>query len=114
MEFPNFEAGQTLGLLVAGKGGATEISKMMFKAPGVNFALVSSITFGAHFIHTVCIRVNSSQLKELWRWMFVTENSSLLSKGLLAVVMETGTFVWLRGKPMSGRLSPRVLLLSHN
>ena len=105
MEFPNdnSETNQSLGLLVAGKRGASEISKMMFKAPGVDFALVSSVTHGTHVIHTVCIRVSSLQLKELWQWVFVDENTSLLSKGLLAVVMETGTFVWLRGKPMPGK-----------
>ena len=104
IDFPTdgLDNNQMLGLLVAGKLGATEISKMMFHAPGVNFALVSSIFYGGHHIHAVSIRVNSSKLQNLWQWVLVKENSSLLAKGLLAMVMQSGTFVWLRGKPMSG------------
>ena len=89
-------------LLVIGKQGAIEISRMMFNAPGVNFALVSSVQYGPHFINTVSIRVQSARLKELWLWVFEGEKELLLSKGLLAVVMDSGTFVWLRGKPITG------------
>jgi len=91
-----------LGLLVVGKCGATEISKMMFHAPGVNFALVSSVCYGPHHIHTVSIRVSTKRVRDLWEWIFTTENASLLAKGLLGIVMESGTFVWLRGKPSVG------------
>ena len=104
IEFPISETddNQMLGLLVDGKCGATEISKMMFHAPGVNFALVSSVCYGAYNIHTVSVRVNTDRVRDLWVWIFTTENASLLAKGLLGIVMQSGTFVWLRGKPSAG------------
>ena len=47
------QAHTMMGLLVAGQRGAGEISKMMLRAPGVNFALVSSVTCAGQYIHTV-------------------------------------------------------------
>ena len=94
-----------LGLLVPGKQGAIEISKMMYNTPGVNFALVSSAMYKGHFLSVVCIRVDSSKIRDLWVWLFEEEKEMLLGKGLLAIVMQSGTFVWLRGKPSSGKIT---------
>lgn len=92
-----------LGLLVIGRNGATEISRMMFQAPGVNFALVNSVYYGNHYIYTVSVRLESTKLQEFWQWVFVMEKDSLLARGLLALVMRSGTFIWLRGKPAGGQ-----------
>ena len=89
---------QMLGLLIAGKQGATEISKMMFKAPGIDFALVNSVVHEGQYVYTVSIRVATPKLEELWQWIFATNNVPLLARGLFAVVMQSGTFIWLRGK----------------
>ena len=91
-----------LALLVVGKACATEISKMLFHAPGVNFALVSSVRYATHHLHTVSIRVVTTRLQELWTWV-LSKSSSLLSKGLVGIVMESGNFVWLRGKPSASK-----------
>ena len=93
---------QMLSLLVVGKQGAKEISKMLIVTPGVNFALVSSVTYGNHFVYTVSLRVESTMQKDMWKWLLQERRESLLSKGLLAIVMQSGTFVWMRGKPNSG------------
>ena len=90
-----------LGLLVPGKQGAIEISKMMYNTPGVNFALVSSVMYKGHFLSVVCIRVDSTKMRDLWVWLFEEEKEMLIEKGLMAVIMHTGTLVWLRGKPLS-------------
>lgn len=89
-------------LLVARQQGVGEISKMMLRAPGVNFALVSFVTCAGQHVHTVTIRVAVSQLSSFWNWVFVDENTLLVSHGLLCIAMPTGTFVWLRGKPFTG------------
>ena len=85
-----------LGLLVPEKQGAIEISKMMYNTPGVNFALVSSVMYKGHFLSVVCIRVDSSKMRDLWVWLFEEEKEMLVGKGLFAIVMQTGTFVWLK------------------
>lgn len=104
IEFPVIEADDNLmlGLLVVGKACATEISKMLFHAPGVNFALVSSVRYATHHLHTVSIRVVATRLQELWTWI-LSKSSSLLSKGLVGIVMQSGNFVWLRGKPSASK-----------
>ena len=113
IEFPSYELknNQMLGLLVPGKQGAIEISKMMYNTPGVNFALVSSAMYKGHFLSVVCIRVDSSKIRDLWVWLFEEEKEMLLRKGLLAIVMQSGTFVWLRGRPSSGKKTVFSLLL---
>ena len=104
IEFPVIEADDNLmlGLLVVGKACATEISKMMFHAPGVNFALVSSVRYVTHHLHTVSIRVVATRLQELWAWI-LSKSPSLLSKGLVGIVMQSGNFIWLRGKPSTSK-----------
>lgn len=91
-----------MGLLVVGKACATEISKMLFHAPGVNFALVSSVRYATHHLHTVSIRVVTTNLQELWAWI-LGKSTSLLSKGLVGIVMQSGSFIWLRGKPSGSK-----------
>ena len=91
-----------LSLLVVGKQGAKEISNMLVMTPGVNFALVSSVTYDGHFVYTVSLRVESTKQKDMWKWLLQEVREELLSKGLLAIVMQSGTFVWMRGKPNSG------------
>lgn len=88
-----------MALLVSGKPEALEIAKMMFSSPGVNFALMSSVNMSGHTAYTVSVRVESAKLGELWAWLWKEKKALLLSLGLLAVVMQTGTVVWVRGSP---------------
>ncbi len=93
---------QMLALLVSGKSEASEIAKMMFTSPGVNFALMSSITVAGRAIYTVSIRVESNRLGELWAWLWEEKKAWLSSQGLHAVVLQSGTVVWLEGKAGGG------------
>lgn len=101
IEFPSNHVDDCLviSLLVAGKQGCSDISSMMFKAPGVNFALISPLSYGGGHVHTVLIRVQMAQLQNLWSWIFATENSSLVAKGLVGVALKCGTIIWIRGRP---------------
>lgn len=88
-----------MAFLVSSKPGAAEISKLMFSSPGVNFALMSSISVSGHTTYTVSLRVESAKLGELWAWLWEERMSSLTGLGLLAVVMQPCTVVWVQGYP---------------
>ena len=87
-----------MALLVPGKSEASEIAKMMFSSPGVNFALVTSVTVLGHTAHTVSIRVESARITELWAWLWEEKKAWLTGQGLLGVVLQSGTVIWLEGK----------------
>lgn len=103
IEFPSNHIQDCLviSLLVAGKQGCSEISSLMFKAPGVNFVLISPLSYGGGHVHTVLIRVQTAQLQSLWNWIFVAENASLVAKGLVGVALRCGTIIWIKGPPPS-------------
>lgn len=103
IEFPSNHLNDCLviSLLVAGKQGCLDISSMMFKAPGVNFALISPLSYGGGHVHTVLIRVQTMELQSLWNWIFVTENPSLVGKGLVGVALRCGTIIWIKGSPLA-------------
>ncbi len=95
---------QMLALLVATKAGASQIAKMMFSSPGVNFALVNSVSVPGHApCCNVSVRVESVKLAQLWAWLWEEKRAVLASHGLVAVVMQTGTIVWVQGS-LGGRL----------
>ena len=89
---------QMMALLVRGKSEASEIAKLMFTSPGVNFALVSAITIRGQAAHSVSIRVESARIGELWAWLWEEKKAWLSSHGLQAVVLQSGTVAWLDGK----------------
>ena len=100
-----------LCLLVEGKDGACGISGLAFAAPGVDFVLVSpslhqdrtSLHQDRTGLQTVLLRVEEEKLGLLWHWVFVEHRGDLMGMGLMAVVLESGTFVWVRGGlPASG------------
>ena len=101
IQFPSnhVDGSLVIGLLVAGKQGCSDISSMMFKAPGVNFALISPLSYGGGHVHTVLIRLQATRLLDLWHWIFAAENASLVSKGLVGVALRCGTIIWIRGRP---------------
>lgn len=88
-----------LALLVSSKSHASEIAKMMFNSPGVNFALMNSVSVPGHVACTVSVRVESAKLADLWAWLWEEKRSLLIGHGLLAVVMQTGTVIWVQGYP---------------
>ncbi len=95
----------TLSLLVTKKEGATDISRVLGDGPGVNFALVSSVNHNGCLLHTVSVRLEKTRQKEMWEWLLGSERGQLLARGLLAVVLDSGTFIWMRGKSItSGKL----------
>ncbi len=94
----------TLSLLVSKKEGASDISRAIADAPGVNFALVSSLDHRGSLLHTVSVRLAKSKEGEMWKWLLEKERDQLLANGLLAVVLHSGTFLWMKGKPGSGKL----------
>ena len=69
---------------------------MIFNAPGVNFALVNSATYGEASVYSVLLRVSSSSLRELWHWLLATSREALLSSGLLGLALHGDIFLWLR------------------
>jgi len=69
----------------------------MFSSPGVNFALMSPVNVSGHTSYTVSVRVESARLKDLWAWLWVENRTALIGRGLLAVVMQNGTMVWVHG-----------------
>jgi hypothetical protein len=101
IDFPSEQAPdhQMLALLVVSKSDAAEIAKMMFSSPGVNFALVNSVNMPGHVTCTVSVRVESEKLADFWTWLWEEKRTLLVGRGLLAVVMQTGTVVWMQGKP---------------
>lgn len=94
----------TLSLLVAKKEGATDISRVLGDGPGVNFALVSSVNHNGCLLHTVSVRLEKARQKEMWEWLLERERGQLLARGLMAVILQSGTFLWMRGKPTSCKL----------
>ncbi len=103
----------TLSLLISKKEGANGISKAITDAPGVNFALVSSINHKGSLLHTVSVRLDKSSERDMWIWLLEKEREQLLANGLLAVVLHSGTFLWMKGKPNSGKLLPIKMLLNN-
>lgn len=102
IEFPSMEVSelrdhQLMALLVSSKQEASEIAKMMFSSPGVNFALVSSVSIAGHVTYTVSLRVESAKLRDLWVWLWEEKVGLLVSLGLQAVVMQGSTIVWVHG-----------------
>jgi hypothetical protein len=83
-------------LLVSSQAGARDVSHMIFNAPGVNFALVNSATYGEASVYSVLLRVSSSSLRELWHWLLATSREALLSSGLLGLALHGDIFLWLR------------------
>lgn len=79
--------------------GAKEISHMMFNAPDVNFALISPVAYRGHSLYCVSVRVVSTDLHQLWQWLLSSSRETLLGHGLIALVLRSGTFLWLRGRP---------------
>ena len=63
-----------LSLMVMSKSGANEISRMMFDCPGVNFALVNSVLYGSHLIHTVSIRIEPAKVRITVKFFGCVEN----------------------------------------
>ena len=94
---------QLMALLVSSKQGASEIARLMFSSPGVNFALMSSVTTAGQVTYTVSLRVESAKLPELWVWLWEEKRALLSQLGLQAVVMQGGTIVWLHGNGSSTR-----------
>ena len=86
-----------LALLVASKSSASEIAKMLFSSPGVKFALMNSVGAPGHVTCTLSVRVESAKLAELWAWLWEEKRALLISHGLMAVVMQTGTVIWMQG-----------------
>lgn len=105
IEFPSMEESETqehqlMALLVSSKHEASEMAKLMSTSPGVNFALVNSVSISERVTtFSVSLRVESAKLSELWAWLWGEKKAALMSLGLLAVVMQAGTVVWLQGIP---------------
>lgn len=97
MEVSDLRDHQLMALLVSSKQEATEIAKLMFSSPGVNFALVSSVSISGQVTYTVSLRVESAKLWELWVWLWEEKPALLIGLGLQAVVMQGGTIVWFPG-----------------
>lgn len=89
---------------MAKKEGATDISRVLGDGPGVNFALVSSVNHNGCLLHTVSVRLEKARQKEMWEWLLERERGQLLARGLMAVILQSGTFLWMRGKPTSCKL----------
>ena len=87
---------QMMALLVDSKQGASEISKMMFNSPGVDFVFFNSVNVSSQTTYTVSVRVESSRLGGLWEWLWREKKELLASKGLFAVMMQTGTVAWMQ------------------
>ena len=86
-----------MALLVASKAGASEIAKMVFSCPGVKFALMSPVGVSGEPACTVSMRVESAKLPELWVWLWEENKTSLIGRGLVAMVMQSGTVIWIQG-----------------
>ena len=99
-------------LLVATQTGARDISHMMFGAPGVNFALVSTVTYEEAPVYSVLLRVSSDSLGELWNWLLTTSRNALLSAGLLGVTLGDRAILWLRD-PSSPAPGQSVTAVAH-
>ena len=83
-------------LLVATQTGARDVSHMMFGAPGVNFALVSTVNYRDASAYSVLLRVSSASLKQLWKWLLTSSREALLSSGLVGLGVYGGAILWLR------------------
>jgi hypothetical protein len=106
---------QVVYLLVTSLTGAREISLMMFNAPGVNFALMNPVTYGDSTVFCVSVRVSSGSLHQLWHWLLVSSNDTLLECGTVGLALDGGTFLWLRDPATitQGQLvAPRTRLVS--
>lgn len=99
MELSELRDHQLMALLVSGKQEASEIAKLMFSSPGVNFALVSSVNICGQVTYTVSLRVETIKLQELWSWLWEERVGVMNGLGLLAVVMQGSTIIWLHGNP---------------
>jgi len=86
-------------LLVSSKEGAIDVSSLASNYPGVNFALMSSCTHNGHTLQTVSIRVEMPKKVQLLDKVLRDDRETLVSKGLLAVVFQCGTFLWIKQKP---------------
>ena len=104
IDFPSdqSEEYQMLALLASSKPGASEIAKMIFTSPGVNFALMNSVSTAtmADLACTVSVRVESAKLPELWAWLWEKNHDLLVSYGLQGVMMQSGTIVWVKEKAL--------------
>ena len=87
---------QVVCLIVTSQTGARDVAQMMFTAPGVTFALVNPVMCESNPAYCISLRVLSKNLRQLWSWLFTTSRDALLACGLTAVVLQSGTFVWLR------------------
>lgn len=116
IDFPSDEpqGHQTMALLVTNKSGASEIAKMMFSCPGVTFALMSTLSNNTALgkgVYTISLHVKTSMLGELWAWLWGEKKSLLVTQGLVAMVMQSGTIIWVQGISTSEFIVVVLLLL---